>query len=843
MTAKITLEPQNGDPNIVLSAEEFDDGDFDWTIGTDIKLGTYKIKIEPNDTTHTYGPYESDAFTIIKGIFGPAPQEEWVRGESTILLWEPGDDTQATAKFDLLTTDGTIVKTWNIPNTGKAEYKVPPDLEIDAYRLRVSVGNLVSTTPDTFDVVGYVSFNVPAEGTVWKRGSRVIIEWDAARPDEIGYVTLALYKGETGSQVQALMLDLKSDNDGFYVWDIPVNITPGTDYSLKIQVTDTDHIAESSLFTILSNPFYLDNPNEGDDFLTYDFNDVTWDNEVQPNKFVTCQLFQSGAKVDEWLNLPNSGHASLKVHDNSQAGAGRGTLTCFWVSQPSKTASVNVVVYDALVVNSPNSSDHWQRNRAEAYIISWDTGCPTPEGEVKISLWSKLGAGGSLRLVIVESTENDGDYPWIPQDLLSDQGLEEGQYTIRIEDIVQGSDKPRIAYSEVFSIVPGPFNLEVPAPLFKMTLKDFMYNNDLVDAHQYGNFSMSWEPGTDKSPVQVSVCCVKEGMATLDESKCATVTFSNDGGNVPLNLTQVSYAFNPDYRVIRLTQGTKSIISIPFFVGPFQETEVTAPHENEVLTRGTNYAVKWTIGGKPVEVWTTVSMTLKSNDSGFQEVDLVDDDDNDGLFPWDIPGDLPVGSGYYITIEPDERWEVLAPVDSDYFTIKSGKFAIVTPDPDSATPIVLEEYVEPKGYKFDLVWENEGKDRQHVLVTLTQSAGGKEWLHESMLNTGRYTVDCDFRMTSGLYMLCVKNEALVSKCSPLIVVNSVGVPGAPASSKLALVISVIVGVVVGLGVLGVAGFFAIRFYKQKKWGGKTSGGSYVPLTPDSKGYTAPAAKV
>lgn len=828
-TARIVLIPQKGGDQIVLATEEFDDGDFAWTIATKIPEGDYKVQVIP---TGGFGPYDSDVFHIVKGEFGLSPMSKtWVLGETVQLVWE-GAGVAGDATFELYNSNNTKVKTWTAPNAdGQMTYNIPTSLDIDAYTLVLRAGTNTDTS-DPFDIVGYITVTTPDAQTSWQRGSRVIIEWNAARPDDIGKVGIELYQGK-GTRVSTITAS--SDNDGFYAWDIDVTLPPAKDYYLRIKEEDsTDHIAESDFFELAMSAFYIDSPQDEDELTLTDATcTILWENEMKADKFITCQVYEEGTLTAEWKNLKNTGTATVSFQNMPDAYAHEAQMTCFFVDDPSKVASVKLYLFDQLNVTKPEANEVWKRNNAFPYMIEWDTGIAYPGGTVAIKLWSEDIKFGNEELVITDGTNNDASFAWVPHSDDDNKDLKEGTYRIRIEDVEKGPHGGRVAYSAPFKIVPGDFALDYPPHVnATATIADVNFDKDVTDAHPYGSFDLYWEPGPDTTKVTIRMCGVYERMPKLDMTKCTAAKEVENSGYSMLNFQKESWSFADDYRMIYISQGAKNSYSIPFFVGPMQATAITAPTATTAWKRGTSQAITWTIDGNPNPApWTTCTVQLKTDASS---IDLNEaDPEDDGLYLWDIPTEVAVGEKYWIAVVPDERWAVLNLSESAYFKIIYGDFGISLPDDGFA--IELEEYNEPKGYQFDVTWENLGHATEKVAIWLGDA--NDPWINAHPDNTGRYTLDLDPRMPTGPYSLCVENAQKATSCITVNIHNPL-YEAPPAKSHSGKTIGIAVAVAFGVAAIGVAGIFVIRFYKQKKWGDK-SAGSYIPMGSDTKGYTAP----
>jgi hypothetical protein len=99
-----------------------------------------------------------------------------------------------------------------------------------------------TTAPPTLQVT------VPAGGDAWQRGQSYIIQWNANISEKIA---LDLYK--SGSLVRTIVTN--AANIPAYIWSVPVILTPGSDYTIRIRSTTNASLSSTgAAFCIVDAP-------------------------------------------------------------------------------------------------------------------------------------------------------------------------------------------------------------------------------------------------------------------------------------------------------------------------------------------------------------------------------------------------------------------------------------------------------------------------------------------------------------------------------------------------------------------------------------------------------------
>ncbi|MCX6141023.1 MAG: aryl-sulfate sulfotransferase [Candidatus Kapabacteria bacterium] len=95
---------------------------------------------------------------------------------------------------------------------------------------------------DSFFVEGpFVRVTAPANSVVWTQDSSYVVSWNT---NLVGLARVELIKDGT---VVAVIRDSVRASSGGYLWKVPVTVTPGTGYAVRIRTLDDDPITASAI--------------------------------------------------------------------------------------------------------------------------------------------------------------------------------------------------------------------------------------------------------------------------------------------------------------------------------------------------------------------------------------------------------------------------------------------------------------------------------------------------------------------------------------------------------------------------------------------------------------------
>jgi streptogramin lyase len=136
---------------------------------------------------------------------------------------------------------GNFIKKWGSYGTGVGEFDEPCGIDIDIYD-NIYVNDVNNNRIQKFGLPS-LEFISPKIIETWNRGYTYELRWKSlGNPGES--INIELLK----SGVLHRVIDDNTDNNGFYFWTIPLDLKPGTDYSLRISntlyptVTDVSYI-------------------------------------------------------------------------------------------------------------------------------------------------------------------------------------------------------------------------------------------------------------------------------------------------------------------------------------------------------------------------------------------------------------------------------------------------------------------------------------------------------------------------------------------------------------------------------------------------------------------------
>lgn len=189
----------------------------------------------------------------------------------------------------------------------------------------VTASNFSSVSPTTVFPTQQpaIALTAPNGGESWSVNSTHDITW--TKTEKTGtYVKVALQKG--GVFLKNLVTS--TTNDGTYHWNIPADLTPGTDYKIIVTSTSVSGVSSVSAgnFAIVNEPSILTvtSPNGGESWAVGSKQNITWTStgSVKPAN-VKIELLKSGflAKTID-TTTSNDGTYSWTVPTSLTLGAG-----------------------------------------------------------------------------------------------------------------------------------------------------------------------------------------------------------------------------------------------------------------------------------------------------------------------------------------------------------------------------------------------------------------------------------------------------------------------------------------------------------------------------------------
>jgi len=146
---------------------------------------------------------------------------------------------------------------------------------------------VLSIFPQIF-AQNFITVTSPNGGENWQAGSSQVISWNDNLSEN---VKIELYKGGSFHST----ISISTTSDGSRTWDIPLALTSGSDYSIKISSVDSVSVFDFSdaNFTIYPPVITVTDPNGGENWIIGDSYLITWTDNIFEN--VELQLYKGGS--------------------------------------------------------------------------------------------------------------------------------------------------------------------------------------------------------------------------------------------------------------------------------------------------------------------------------------------------------------------------------------------------------------------------------------------------------------------------------------------------------------------------------------------------------------------
>jgi hypothetical protein len=262
------------------------------------------------------------------------------------------------------------------------------------------------------------------------------------------------------------------------------------------------------------------------------------------------------------------------------------------------TAYGNEVSFETLdptiTITSPNGGESWVVGTA--HNITWTS--EGVEGNIKIEYSAN---NGDNYTVIIDSTENDGTYPWTVPDAVSNQCL------VRVSE-TDGS--PADTSEAVFTILPSSITVTSP------------------------NGGENWEVNSQQSITWTStgtVGYVKIEYSTNNGQNWTEIAASTENdGSYPWTVPNA--VSNQCLIRVSETDGSPADTSDAVFTIFPPSLTVTSPNGGENWDMGAVYDITWTSAGTVGNV-----MIEYSTNGGASWKTIVQSTENDGSYNWNVP--------------------------------------------------------------------------------------------------------------------------------------------------------------------------------------------------------------
>ena len=680
-----------------IVASTFSDGQYPWDIPLDLTpAADYKIKITSVNESTIFDFSDAD-FTIFEQnitVTKPNGGENWQTGTSHDITWT--DNIAAQVKIDLYkggTFQSTIVAStfsdgqynWDIP------LSITPGSDYKVKITSVADGNVFDFSDADFTIFEQnITVTKPNGGENWQTGTSHDITWT----DNIAaQVKIDLYKGGTFQST----IVASTFSDGQYNWDIPLSITPGSDYKVKITSVADGNVFDFSDadFTIFEQNITVTKPNGGENWQTGTSHDITWTDNIAAQVKIDLYkggTFQSTIVASTFSDGQYNWDIPLSITPGSDYKV---KITSVADGNVFDFSDADFTIFEQnITVTKPNGGENWQTGTS--HDITWTDNIAA---QVKIDLYK----GGTFQSTIVASTFSDGQYSWnIPLDFPLGN-----DYKIKITSVEN---------SNISDISDDNFSI---------------FGTELIVTSPNGG--ENWQAGfthditwTDNIAAQVKIDLYNNGTF---QSNIVASTFSDGQYSwaIPLDAIpgeqyQIKITSVADENVFDFSDADFTIFE--------QQITVTKPNGGENWQTGTTHDITWTDN-----ISAQVKIELY-NGGNFQST-IIASTFSDGQYPWSIPLDLPPGNSYTIKISSVDETTIFDFSDAD-FTVFSQQITITSPNGGENWQA---------GSTHDITWTD--NISPHVKIDLYKGGDYLSTLSESTFSDGQFPWEIPMDITPG----------------------------------------------------------------------------------------------
>jgi len=689
---------KGGSHQQTLTSSTNNDGAYNWSVPLEVTQGSnYQIRVK--DTGSSVKDF-SPNFTLTPHevtVTAPTASIDQIGGTTLNITWNT-TYSGGNVEIDLYkggSFDQTIVSA--TPNDGAYNWSIPTGIATSSdYQVRIKdSGTLVNDLSANFDLTERtITAASPTSSTDLVGGSTLNINWNSSFSGSD--VRIELHKGGSLDQT----ITSSTTNDGSYNWTVPVNISSGSDYKIRVKENGTSVDDYTANFTLNPHTVTVTSPSSSTDQIGLSTLSINWNTNYTGGN-VRIELHKGGS-LDQTItssttndgsynwtvpaDITTASNYQVRVKDTGSAGddySENFTLN-------SRTISITAPVSTTSQLGNSTLNINWNTNYSG--------------GNVRI----ELHKGGSLDQTITSSTTNDGSYNWtVPLEI-----AQSSNYKIRVKDAASSID-----------------NL---TPNFTLTPREVTVTDPLSTVDQVGGstLNITW---TSTFSEDVRIDLHKGG--SLDQT--ITSSTNNDGAyywTIPIDITQGS-----DYKIrIKDTGTTADHFSDNFTLNP-QSITVTSPGSSTSLIGGETLQVNWGANYSN----STVQVDLYKNGSHQQQIESAVNITN-GNYDWDIPTGITTGSDYQIRVK-----DTGSSVEDNSTNFSLTKASLSITSPDNTDEYRVEDNVT-------ISWTDNGFDPQKVSIDLLNSDDSvNQTLIEETTNTGSYQFTLSPLLSEGYYKVKV----------------------------------------------------------------------------------------
>ena len=283
-------------------------GSFPWTVPSDNAVGSdFRIKVTSTSDATQYdvsdNPFEvKDIGTV---TYPTDAGITWKIGESRTITWAGFNGS--TVRIDLYkgsSLSRTIAS--SASNNGSYPWTIPASLTPGSdYKIRITSSDRTqSDDSDNFFTIANPRVTYPTDaGVTWKVGESRTITWTGFVGSD---VRIELYDGRSLSRTIAQ----STANDGSYVWTIPADQTPGSNFMIRITSTsDASQSDDSDNSFTITNPRVTYPTDAGITWRVGDSPTITWTGFNGSS--VTIELYK-GSSLNRTIASSTSNNGSYR---------------------------------------------------------------------------------------------------------------------------------------------------------------------------------------------------------------------------------------------------------------------------------------------------------------------------------------------------------------------------------------------------------------------------------------------------------------------------------------------------------------------------------------------------
>ncbi len=392
-------------------------GEREWIVPGDLPYGSdYSVKIY-SASDFALADFSDSAFSVASlRLSEPGPGVQWAPGSPQWIVWESTEAEESEVGLNLF-SNGSFHSPISGPTANDYSYlwQIPSDMEQGSeYRIQVySVAN--SSNQDFSERLKIarapLQLTSPEVGEYWAVSTAQLITWTGTGIG--GNVKLKLYRdGKFHSWISG-----PTPNDGEYSWRIPLDVPPGSTYTLQIYSAEDFSLKDHSdgNFFIIESPLRLQSPNGGDKVMKSSQHMIQWVHTDEAGASAKIKLFKGGV-FDRWISGPTANDDSFRwrvpgdLPPASDYAVKIYSASDFGIQDFSDVPFS--VVNSPLHLLSPDGGERW--SRGSSHTITWGWSSEEVGSHIKI----KLFKNGRFNRWISGPTPNDCVFAWqIPADV------------------------------------------------------------------------------------------------------------------------------------------------------------------------------------------------------------------------------------------------------------------------------------------------------------------------------------------------------------------------------------------------------------------------------------------